>query len=92
MTMTVEIGNQIFHRDSLLHRAYRNTSVNSFPTSTKNHLYLPTSNGLYALNNNGQSLFGNSTDLLSAATTANGVAVAVLPDPVKSSRASRIVF
>ena len=80
MTMTVEIGNQIFHRDSLLHRAYRNTSVNSFPTSTKNHLYLPTSNGLYALNNNGQSLFGNSTDLLSAATTANGVAVAVLPD------------
>jgi len=80
MTVTVEIGNQISHRDSLLHRAYRNTTVNSFPTSTKNHLYLPTSTGLYALNNNGQSLLGNSTDLLSAATTADGVAVTVLPD------------
>jgi hypothetical protein len=80
MTITVEIGNQILHRDSLLHRTYRNTSVNSFPTSTKNHFYLPTNNGLFALNNNGQSLLGNTIDLFSAVSAANGVAVYVLPD------------
>jgi hypothetical protein len=80
MTMTVEIGNQILHRDSLMHREFKNTNVSSFPTSTKNHLYLPTSNGIFALQNNGQSLLGNTTDLLSATSTANGVAVNVLPD------------
>ncbi len=80
MTLTVEIGNQILQRDSLMHRAFKNTSVNVFPTSTKNHLYLPTSNGIYSLQNNGQSLLGNTTNLLSATTAANGVAVNVLPD------------
>ncbi len=80
MTITVEIGNQILHRDSLLHRAYKNTSINTFPTSTKNHLYLPTNSGLYALNNNGQSFSGSTANLLSNASTANGVAVNVLPD------------
>jgi hypothetical protein len=80
MIITVEFGNQTFRRDSLMHRAYKNASVNSFPTSTKNHLYLPTSSGLHAINNNGQSLFGNTTDLLSTATAPNGVAVCVLPD------------
>ena len=80
MTLTVEIGNQILQRDSLLHCAFKSTSVNSYPTSTKNHLYLPTSTGIYSLQNNGQSLLGNTTDLLSNASTANGVAVNMLQD------------
>jgi Secretion system C-terminal sorting domain len=80
MTVTVEIGNQIFRRDSSMHRTYNNTSVNSFPTSTKNHLYLPTSNGVFALNTNGQSISGTKADLLSSAPTANGLAVTMLPD------------
>jgi hypothetical protein len=79
MTMTVDIGNQILLRDSLMHREFKNTNVTSFPTSTKNHLYLPTNNGIYALYNNGQSLLG-PTDLLTLSATSNGVAVNVLPD------------
>ena len=80
MTLTVEFGNPVLQRDSLMHRAFKYTSVNSFPTSTKNHLYLPTSTGMYALQNNGQSLLGNTTDLLSSMTITNGVAVYGLPN------------
>ena len=80
MTFAVEFGNPVLQRDSLMHRALKNTTVNSFPTSTKNHLYLPTSSGIYALQNNGQSLLGNTTGLLSGAISANGVAVNVRPD------------
>lgn len=80
MTLTVEFGNPVLQRDSLMHRTFKNTNVNSFPTSTRNHLYLPTSGGIYAFQNNGQSLLGNTTDLLSATTATNGVAVNVLPD------------
>jgi hypothetical protein len=80
MTLAVEFGNPVLQRDSLMHRSFINTTVNSFPTSTKNHLYLPTSSGMYAVQNNGQSLLGNTTDILSGALSANGVAVNVLPD------------
>ncbi|RPI00881.1 MAG: T9SS C-terminal target domain-containing protein, partial [Ignavibacteriae bacterium] len=80
MTMSVEIGNQLLQRDSLVSRSLLNTAVNSFPISTKNHLYLPTSRGIYALGNNGQSLAGNSTGLLSFAASGVGAAVNVLPD------------
>jgi hypothetical protein len=79
MTMTVEFGNQYLSRDTLLHRSLKNTNAGVFPTSTKNHLYIPTSSGLYALNNNGQSLLG-TTDLLSHAVCARGVAAAMLTD------------
>jgi hypothetical protein len=58
-----------------MHRALKNTAVTSFPTSTKNHLYLPASTGVYALQNNGQSLVGSSSDLLLPAVTTNGIAV-----------------
>ena len=75
MTLTVEFGNPVLQRDSLMHRAFKNTNVISFPTSTKNHLYLPTSIGIYALQNNGQSLLGTSSDLLLPAVTTNGIAV-----------------
>ena len=47
MTMTVEIGNPVFRRDSVMHREFKNSTVVSFPTSTKNHLYLPTSSGIF---------------------------------------------
>jgi len=80
MTLTVEFGNPVLQRDSLMHRSFKNTNVHSFPTSTRNHLYLPTSGGIYAFQNNGQSLLGNTTDLLSGAISANGVAVNVLSD------------
>ncbi|MCX6121327.1 MAG: T9SS type A sorting domain-containing protein [Ignavibacteriales bacterium] len=75
MTLTVEFGNLVFQRDSLMRRAFKNTVVTSFPTSTKNHLYLPTSNGIYALQNNGQSLLGDPTGILVPSETANGIAV-----------------
>jgi hypothetical protein len=80
MTFTVEFGNPVLQRDSLMHRAFKNSIVSSFPTSTKNHLYLPTSTGIYALQNNGQSLLSNTTDLLSSMTTSSGVAVYALPN------------
>ena len=81
MTVSVEIGSQLIHRDSLLRHAFANTSVNSFPTSTKNHIYLPTSNGIYALQNNGQSLFDDTIRYrISSSISTNSVAVTVLPD------------
>ena len=75
MTMTVEIGKQVIRRDTLLQRELSNTNINSFPTSTKNHLYIPTSKGIFALQNNGRNLFRNNTDLSSAIIITNSVAV-----------------
>jgi M6 family metalloprotease-like protein len=75
MTLTVEFGNPVLQRDSLMHRAFKNTTVTSFPTSTKNHLYLPTSTGIFAVQNTGQNLLENSSDLLFAGLTTNSIAV-----------------
>jgi hypothetical protein len=80
MTLTVEIGNQILRRDLFLHRTFNAERIQAYPTSTKNHLYIPSPNGIYALQNNGQSVLGAAKDLLSTVSTGSDVAVKMLPD------------
>ena len=79
ITLTVEIGNQILRRDSFLHRTLNVDRIQVYPTSTKNHLYIPSLNGIYALQNNGQPVLG-ATDLVATVSTGFDVAVKMLPD------------
>jgi hypothetical protein len=78
MSMSVEIGSNLLQRDSAFHHSFAN--VSTFPTSTKEHLYIPANNGIYAFKNDGTSLVINSSAILSTAASDNGAAVYKLSD------------
>lgn len=78
MSMSVEIGSNVLQRDSAFHHSFAN--VSTFPTSTKEHLYIPVNDGIYAFKNDGTSLVINTSALLSTAASANGAAVHKLSD------------
>jgi hypothetical protein len=73
MSMSVEIGSNVLQRDSVFHHSFAN--VSTFPTSTKEHLYIPANDGLYAYKNDGTSLVINTSAILSSAVSDNGAAV-----------------
>jgi hypothetical protein len=72
MSATVEIGSSVLQRDSAFHRSFSN--INAYPTSTKEHLYVPAGDGVYAFKNDGSGLVISSNPVLSNDLSDYGVA------------------
>ncbi|MBN1396873.1 MAG: T9SS type A sorting domain-containing protein [Bacteroidetes bacterium] len=76
MSIDVEIGNSVLVKDSALCRTLSNTNL--YPTSTRNHIYIPAENGIYAFKNDGNGLSPGFSPLISAVKSDFGVAVCKL--------------
>jgi hypothetical protein len=59
MSLSVEIGSSVLQRDSVFRHSF--AKATTFPTSTKDHLYIPTDDGVYAFKNDGTGLELNSS-------------------------------
>ncbi len=78
MSVSVEIGSNVLQRDSVFQLSF--ADVSTFPTSTKEHLYIPAGDGVYAFKTDGTGLLTNSSSVLSTASSDHGVAVHKLSD------------
>ncbi len=65
MSVNVEIGSNVLQRDSAFHRSFAN--IKTFPTSTKERLYIPADDGIYAFKNDGSGLVSSNLVLTTAA-------------------------
>jgi hypothetical protein len=78
MSATVEIGSSVLQRDSAFHRSFSN--INAYPTSTKEHLYIPVGDRVYAFKNDGSALINNITSLPQLDASEYGVAAYKVSD------------
>jgi hypothetical protein len=81
MSAFVEFGSNVLQRDSVFHFSFVNAS--DFPTSAKDHLYIPTDDGVYAFKNDGTDLISNSPSILRIEASAYGVAAYKLSEDIE---------